>query len=80
MSLGKTVLVDCGALPEQEARAETVMRTPSSNVTVAILAQGTSWAVAVTQAFFNTGSILATRNRRPSRHFIIPLFRHAPIP
>jgi len=27
-------------------------------VTVAILAQGTSWAVAVTQAFFGTGSIL----------------------
>ena len=26
--------------------------------TVAILAQGTSWAVAVTQAFFGTGSIL----------------------
>ena len=33
-----------------------------SNLTVAILAQGTSWAVAVTQAFLLPGSILLPRN------------------
>ena len=35
-------------------RATTSKRT---SVTVAILAQGTSWAVAVTQAYFDPGSI-----------------------
>jgi hypothetical protein len=34
----------------------------ASNLTVAILAQGTSWAVAVTQAFLLPGSILLPRN------------------
>ena len=33
----------------------------ATNVTVAILAQGTSWAVAVTQAFLLPGSILGKR-------------------
>jgi hypothetical protein len=32
-----------------------------STVTVAILAQGTSWAVAVTQAFLDAGSIPCIR-------------------
>ena len=34
-----------------------MVENPASLVTVAILAQGTSWAVAVTQAFLRAGSI-----------------------
>ena len=37
------------------------LRSLASIVTVAILAQGTSWAVAVTQAFLLPGSILVKR-------------------
>ena len=46
-------------LTRQRARSErTELRYLAANVTVAILAQGTSWAVAVTQAFLLPGSIL----------------------
>jgi hypothetical protein len=37
--------------------ASCMVYTLVSNITVAILAQGTSWAVAVTQAFLGVGSI-----------------------
>jgi hypothetical protein len=52
-------------LTRQKARSErTGLWYPAANVTVAILAQGTSWAVAVTQAFLLPGSILRKRALR----------------
>ena len=44
--------------------ARTQLRHLAANLTVAILAQGTSWAVAVTQAFLLPGSILHKRALR----------------
>jgi hypothetical protein len=42
---------------------------PRHLVTVAILAQGTSWAVAVTQAFFMPGSMTGIVARRSFKNF-----------
>ena len=39
----------------------------AETVTVAILAQGTSWAVAVTQAFLLAGSMTSVRDEMHSR-------------
>ena len=49
-------------LKAKKARTgRTEFRSLATIVTVAILAQGTSWAVAVTQAFLLPGSILGKR-------------------
>ena len=57
---------DCGFGSGQQQQQVLVfkrseLRSLAASVTVAILAQGTSWAVAVTQAFLLPGSILVVR-------------------
>ena len=60
---------DCGFGSGQQQQQVLVfkrseLRSLAASVTVAILAQGTSWAVAVTQAFLLPGSILVGRRWR----------------